>query len=130
MNTTDGSRRLSGASGSARAVAGLALAVLLVLLPAALAPSLAACGGDDDPFAGLWWEPTTGRRIEIRLESGQYWLYYGAAKRPHLAARDGDELRIRDPLGEDIVVRPGEDGTLEMDVGGEVTELKPVPQHQ
>ena len=88
-------RRADATRRRARLLAALILAVLL----AVLVPILAACGGDDEPFAGLWWEPATGRRIEIRLENGQYWLYYGAAKRPHLAERDGDELRIRDPLG-------------------------------
>jgi hypothetical protein len=120
---------MRGAFRRRRAAARPAVPLLLLALLLVIPACLAACG-EDEPFAGLWWEPATGRRIEIRLESGQYWLYYGAAKRPHLAERDGDELRIRDPLGEDIVVRPGADGALEMDVGGAVTRLKRVPQHQ
>ena len=31
----------------------------LALLLAALAAQLVACGTNDDPFAGLWWEPTS-----------------------------------------------------------------------
>jgi hypothetical protein len=119
-----------GASRRTRAIAGLALVALLVALPAALMSSLAACGGDEDPFAGVWWEPATGRRIEIRHENGGYWLYYGAAKRPFPAERSGDELRIRDPMGDDIVVSRGEGDELRMDTGGKVTTLKPVSQHQ
>ena len=86
-----------------RSAAGL-LVLLLVLLIAAIA--LPACGGNADPFAGLYWEPSTGRRVEIRKEEDGYLLYYGAAKRPFKATRDGDELRIADPMGGQTVVPP------------------------
>jgi hypothetical protein len=46
-----------------RAAAGL-LALLLVTLVASLA--LAGCEGNADPFTGLYWEPSSGRRVEIR----------------------------------------------------------------
>ena len=110
-----------------RAVAGLAAA--LMLLGAAL--PLAACGAADDPFTGLWREPATARRIEIRKDGDKYWLYYGADKQAFSAIRDGDELRIRQPMGADIVVRPGSaDGTLEMITDGKTTLLKALPEHQ
>lgn len=105
-----------------------------VLLLAALAvalPALAACGGDADPFSGLYWEPSSGRRVEISKEGDTYRLLYGAARRPFVATREGDELRIADPLGGSIVVRPGrEEGTLELSTAGKTTVLKPLPQHQ
>ncbi|MCX6362594.1 MAG: hypothetical protein NTW58_00155 [Actinobacteria bacterium] len=109
-----------------RAVTGLAAALVLlaVVLP------LAACGVKDDPFAGLWWEPTTGRRIEIIKEGEQYRLLYGAAQRAYQAAREGDELRIRQPFGGDIVVTIAADGSLKMISGGKSSRLERVPQHQ
>jgi hypothetical protein len=115
----------SASSGPARRAVAILLLVALVAAPAV---ALAACGGHGDPFTGLWWEPSTGRRIEIRLEDGRYWLYYGAARRPYAATRTGDELRIREPLGEDIVVRRGDGGRLRLVIGGRVTRLERVPQ--
>jgi hypothetical protein len=109
-----------------RAVAGLAAAILLL----AVALSLAACGAGDDPFAGLWWEPTTARRIEITKDGDQYRLLYGAALRPYQATRQGDELLIRQPIGGDIVVRTAADGRLKMIIDGESSRLVRVPQHQ
>ena len=108
------------------AVAGLAAAILLLtsVLP------LAACGAGDDPFAGLWWEPTTGRRIEITKEGEQYRLLYGAARRPYQATRVGDELRIRQPIGGDIVLKVAAEGRLQMVSGGKSSRLVRVPQHQ
>jgi len=109
-----------------RAVAGLAAA--LMLLGAAL--PLAACGAGDDPFTGLWWEPATGRRIEITKDGDQYRLLYGAALRPYQAARVRDELRIRQPIGGDIVVKAAAEGRLDMVIGGKTSRLVRVPQHQ
>jgi hypothetical protein len=107
-------------------VAGVA--VLLILLAAAL--PLAACGANDDPFTGLWWEPASGRRIEITKDGGRYSFLYGAARRPYQAAREGDALRIRQPIGDDIVVKLAADGRLEMLIGGKSSRLVRVPQHQ
>ena len=109
-----------------RAVA--VLAVTLVLLAVAL--PVAACGAGDDPFTGLWWEPTTARRIEITKDGDQYRLLYGAARRPYQATREGDELRIRQPIGDDIVVKAAADGRLNMVIGGKTSRLVRVPQHQ
>lgn len=110
---------------------GAALLVGL-LLALVVAGALPACGdGEADPFAGLYWEPSTGRRVEIRLAGDAYELIYGAGKRPFPAVPQGDQLRIAEPLGGETIVRPGaESGTLEMVSGGKTTILKPLPQHQ
>jgi hypothetical protein len=106
-----------------RLVVALALAFLGVL-------ALSACA-DDDPFAGLYWEPSTGRRVEIRVDGDAYQFIYGAGKRPFAAVREGDELRIAEPLGGVTVVRPGDAaGTLQLSTAGKTSVLEPVPQHQ
>ena len=109
-----------------RAAAGLAAAILLLVV----ALPLAACGAGDDPFIGLWWEPTTARRIEITKDGDQYRLLYGAARRPYQAAREGEELRVRQPIGGDIVVKAAAEGRLNMVIGGKTTRLVRVPQHK
>ena len=107
-------------------------AVLLVCLVAVVAPlALAACGATTDPFAGLYWEPSSGRRIEIERDGDAYKLYYGRDLRAYPATLDGEELVVTDPMGGKTVVRPGTAaGTLMMSSGGETTVLKPLPQHQ
>ena len=109
-----------------RAVAALATALVLlaVVLP------LVACGSADDPFVGLWWEPTTARRIEITKDGERYRLLYGAARRPYQAVREGDELRVRQPFGGDIVLKAAGEGRLGMVIGGQSSRLVRVPQHQ
>jgi hypothetical protein len=114
-------------AGLGRGVAAV-LAVSLVLLAVVL--PLAACGSGDDPFAGLWWEPTTGRRIEITKDGAQYRLLYGAAQRSYKATREGDELRVRQPFGGDIVVKVAPEGRLVMVIGRQASRLVRVPQHQ
>jgi len=111
---------------SRRALAALTLALVLC----ALALALAACGSEDDPFTGLWWEPSTGRRVEITNGGDSYRLYYGAARRAYAATRVGDELRIREPMGGTIVVKTTDGDGLDLVIDGKTTRLKPVPQHQ
>ena len=90
-----------------------------------------ACGGNADPFTGLYWEPSSGRRVEIRKEGDDYLLIYGAAKRPFKATREGDELRVAEPLGGQTVVRLGDDvSTLELETGGKTSLLERLQQHQ
>jgi hypothetical protein len=111
-----------------RVAAGL-LALFLVAL--VVAPALAGCGGNADQFTGLYWEPSSGRRVEIRKEGDTYWLYYGAAKQAYQAKLEGDELVIAEPMGGQTVVRHGEtEGTLELDTAGKTTLLKRLQQHQ
>ena len=117
---------MSRRRGSSRTVAALTLAALLC----ALALALAACGARDDPFEGLYWEPATARRVEIRKDGDSYWLYYGAGKRPYPATRVGDELHIREPMGGTIVVRATTGNGLDLVIGGTSSRLRPLSQHQ
>jgi hypothetical protein len=111
-----------------RPSAAIFLAVLLLATVAASA--LTACG-NADPFTGLYWEPSTARRVEIRKDGDAYLLYYGAALRPFAATRVGDELRIAEPMGGRTIVRLGEaEGTLKLETAGETTLLKRLQQHQ
>jgi hypothetical protein len=110
-----------------------AAAALLALLFVALvvAPLLAGCGGNADPFQGLYWEPASGRRVEIRKDGETYWLYYGADKQAFQAKRDGDELVIAEPMGGKTIVRKGDtEGTLELQTAGKTTQLRRLQQHQ
>ena len=106
-----------------------AVAVLAALI-LSLATGTAACGVKTDPFAGLWWEPATGRRIEIRAAGDTYKVLYGVARAPFPATRSGDELRVSDPLGGAMVFKPAAGGTLTLTAAGKTSVLKPVPQHQ
>ena len=119
-------KRLSGVASVRRAAAAAALVALIL----SLALGAAACGVKTDPFAGLWWEPATGRRIEIRVAGDAYKVLYGAAKAPFPAPRSGDELRVADPLGGAMVFKPAAGGTLTLTAAGKTSVLKPVPQHQ
>jgi len=112
-----------------RARRATAMAVLAALI-LSLATGAAACGAKTDPFAGLWWEPATGRRIEIRVAGDAYKVLYGAAEAPFPATRSGDELRVADPLGGAMVFKPAPGGTLTLTAAGTTSTLKPVPQHQ
>jgi hypothetical protein len=108
-----------------------AAALLVLLLLATVAASALPACGNADPFTGLYWEPSTARRVEIRKEGDAYLLYYGAALRPFTATRHGDELRIAEPMGGQTIVRLGEaEGTLELVTAGETTLLKRLQQHQ
>ena len=116
-------------SSGRRLGAALLFACVLAVVLAPLV--LTACGAGTDRFAGLCWEPASGRRIEIEKDGDAYKLCYGRDKRAFTATLDGDRLVIADPMGGRSVVRPGEaEGTLELVSGGETTLLKPLPQHQ
>lgn len=118
--------RTAVAAPARRALACAALAALLL----SLALTVAACGTRDDPFAGLWWEPATGRRIEIRVSGGAYKVLYGAARAPFPATRSGGELRVTDPLGGAMVFKEAAGGTLTLTAAGKTSVLERVPQHQ
>jgi hypothetical protein len=110
---------------------GVVALLVCVLAVLAAPPALVACGAATDPFAGLYWEPASGRRIEIKQDGDAYKLFYGRDQRPYVAERDGDQLVIKDPMGGRSVVRAGAaEGTLELVSGGKTTVLKPLPQHQ
>ena len=119
------------ARGRRRARLGAWAALLALLLALVAALALPACGGNADPFTGIYWEPSTARRVEIRKDGDAYQLYYGAAKRPFEATRDGDELVIAEPMGGRTVVRLGDDAdTLELETAGKTTLLERLQQHQ
>lgn len=110
----------------------LELAWLLVCLAAAavLLALLAGCGSAD-PFTGVYWEPSTGRRFEIEKHGDVYVLYYGRDRRQFTATRSGDRLTIADAMGGKAVVRLANvEGELELVSSGRTTVLKPLPQHQ
>ena len=121
-----GQLRDAASLGARRAVALAALAALVL----SLALAVAACGVKTDAFAGLWWEPATGRRIEIRVAGDAYKVLYGAARAPFPATRSGDELRVADPLGGAMVFKQAAGGTLTLTAAGRTSVLKRVPQHQ
>jgi hypothetical protein len=127
-----GKTRRRAALHPAAKVRPVTVVLVLVLLAAALLPpALAACGGSADPFAGLYWEPATGRRIEIRHTGDAYALYYGRDLRPFPATLKGDRLVISDPMGGKTVVRRGgEEGTLELVTGGKTTQLRRLRQRR
>lgn len=117
-------RRRAVAVGRRRAVALVVLALLLVLGVVA-ATSLAR---DEDAFSGVWWEPSSGRRVEIVREGDGFRLLYGAERRAFVAERRGDdELRIAAPLGGDILVRAVTADRLELIDGGLTTTLESAP---
>lgn len=107
------------------ALVGTAFVVIVVLVVIMLAGSSLA--SDDDAFIGVWWEPESGRRVEIAREGDAFTLLYGALRRPFAAERRRDELVIAAPLGGDIVVRAVGDDRLELVDGGRTTVLRPAP---
>ena len=84
----------------------VALIVLVVLVGAGVA-ALLLLGGTPDRFAGVWWDPSTGRRVELVAEGDGYVLLYGAAKQRYAAREYEGRLIVASPLGDDIVIRPG-----------------------
>lgn len=116
---------------SRRPAGTLLPAALVVVLAALLLPLAVAACGNADPFVGLYWEPSSGRRVEIRQDGDAYKLYYGRDLRAHTAEREGDELVITDPMGGKTVVRlTGAEGSLELVTGGKTTALERLQQHQ
>jgi len=120
--------------GGARHVARLdavrrrrAVALLLIAIVVALAILGTSAARGDDAFSGVWWEPDSGRRIEIVREGDAYTLLYGAERRPFTAERRGDDLVIAAALGGDIVVRAVTADRLELIDGGRTTTLQPAP---
>ena len=104
-----------------------AVALLLVAVAAVLAIVGTSLARGDDAFSGVWWEPDSGRRVEIVREGDAYTFLYGAERRPFAAERRGDDLVIAAPLGGDIVVRAVAADRLELIDGGRTTTLQPVP---
>jgi hypothetical protein len=100
---------------------------LLLVVATALAVLVTSVARDDDAFSGVWWEPDSGRRVEIVREGDAYTFLYGAGRRPFAAERRGADLVIAPPLGGDIVVHAVAADRLELIDGGQTTTLQPVP---
>jgi hypothetical protein len=114
------SRRRQGRRRLVALCAVVAAAVALAVVATSLARG-------DDAFVGVWWEPASGRRVEIVRDGDTYTLLYGAQRRPFSAERRGDEPVIAAPLGGDIVVRAVTADKLELEDGGHTTTLQPAP---
>jgi hypothetical protein len=102
----------------------------LALLLAALALQLAACGTNDDPYTGLWWEPSSGLRLEIRKDGGAYTLQVGTDLQRYTAEARGEELYVARSQGGDITVKQAPEGRLDLVIGGTSNRLQRAPQHQ
>lgn len=113
MSPAAHARRRRAAAATLVAAAALVIVILVV-------------AGGDDPFSGTYWEPASGRRVEIVREGDRYVLYYGVGRRPFPAERVGDALRLRDPLGGTVVVTPAGDGTLRLEGEGGASVLRPI----
>jgi hypothetical protein len=107
-----------------RRARGLLLLVAVTALLAILGTSLAR---GDDEFSGVWWEPASGRRVEIVRDGDEFTFLYGAERRAFTAERRGDDLVIAAPLGGEIVVRAVSADRLELIDGGRTTALQPAP---
>ena len=109
-----------------RRLAALGFALLL----AALAVQLTACGTNDDPYTGLWWEPASGLRLEVRKEGGSYTLQVGTDLQRYAAEVRGEELYAARSEGGDITVRQAPEDRLDIVIGDTSSRLQRAPQHQ
>ncbi len=106
-------------------------ALVLMLLAAAGAVQLAACGGTtSDPFVGSWWEPSSGRRVQVQATGDGYEVLIGSNLKASPATKSGAELRLTDPELGPVVLKIASDDTLQLVAGGAVSMLERSPQHQ
>jgi hypothetical protein len=110
-----------------RAVAFASVVFVVFVVVAAVLLAGSSSARDGDPFTGTWWEPDSGRRVEILRKDEAFTFLYGAERRPFVAEQRGDTLVIAAPLGGDIVVRHAGDDRLELVDGGRTTTLQPAP---
>lgn len=112
---------------SRRPLAALLLAAVLV----ALAAQAAACGGaSSDPFAGTWWEPSSGRRVQVTAAGDGYDVRFGADLEACPATVSGDELRVTHPELGEVVLKTAPNDRLELVIDGTASLLERAPQHQ
>ena len=106
-------------------------ALLAVLLVLAVAAQVAACGGTaSDPYAGTWWEPSSGLRVEIKAAGDGYDVRVGADLDAYPAAVSGGELRVAHPSRGDLFFESAPGGKLRLVSGGTASLLERAPQHQ
>jgi hypothetical protein len=110
-----------------RARRRLVVMIALVAVVAAGVATYLLTTPTSDPFAGVWWEPSTGRRVELVADGDGYRLLYGAAKRSYAAERRGDDLVVAGPLGGDIVLRAKGDDQLVLKEGEQSSVLSRLP---
>ena len=110
----------------------LGVTVLVAVVLLAVAAQVAACGtAASDPFAGSWWEPASGRRVDVKAAAGGgYEVRVGADLKAYPAAESGGELRVAHPTLGDLVLKTAPDGKLQLVSGGTVSLLERAPQHQ
>ena len=109
----------------------LSAALALALLAFGLTALIAACGGAaSDPFAGSWWEPTSGRRVQIEATADGYEAQIGADLQSYPATESDGELQVAHPELGSVVIRPASDGRLELVESGTTSLLERAPQHQ
>lgn len=109
----------------------LPVALAFALLAFALAAQVAACGGAaSDPFAGSWWEPSSGRRVQIEAAADGYQVLIGADLQSYPATETGGELRVAHPELGSVVIRQASGGRLELVEGDTTGLLERAPQHQ
>lgn len=118
---------MSMSGGTRRSQLRLLLIGLGAVLILAVVVGVLTRGPGEEPFAGVYWDPSSGRRVEITVQDDRYELLYGVAKRAYRAERYGDELQVRDPFSGYILVRATDEG-LVLVSGGREARLEPLPR--
>ncbi len=101
------------------------VAIVAILVIAAVVVLAQRDAGD--PFSGVYWDPASGRRVEITHTDGRFQFLYGTARQGYPAERHGSELRVRDPFTGYIVVRSTSAG-LVLEMGARTSKLRPLPR--
>jgi hypothetical protein len=110
----------------------LCAALLLVLLALAAGAPLVACGGTaQDPFVGSWWEPASGRRVQVRAaEDGGYEVLFGSDLKAYPATESGGNLAVTHPELGALELKKAAEDRLELVSDGTASLLERAPQHQ
>jgi hypothetical protein len=108
----------------------LVAAAALVLLLSVVVLQAAACGTAADPFVGSWWEPTSGRRVDVKAAGDGYQVLFGSDLKPYPATLSGGVLRLTHPQLGAVELKKGSGDGLELVSGGTVSLLERAPQHQ
>lgn len=107
------------------------LAVLVLTLCAAAAAQAAACGGAAaDPWAGSWWEPSSGLRVQVEAAGDGYEVVVGSDLEASPATQSDGELHFTHPELGAVVLKAAPDDRLQLVGDGAVRVLQRAPQHQ